>query len=628
MALSAKRWPCLVVLLLVGGCLYPVRQQVDEVVCDLTAHPLDTQPGKPIEQSKQTSPVPSTSSPTPSTSSPSSDPALPAMPDPNLHQAAAEVQAPGKATLPPQTQVPGKTTTPPPGRPKLEERLRLPEELPGATAPFPVPGPELPEEKRRELRRALFPPLPKAEVAPETVPGPFGHPLTLQELQQLAMANSPLIRQAAADVEAAQGAVKQAGAYPNPNIGYEADTIGTSATAGLQGVFFEQIIKTAGKLKVAQASAIMNLLNAQLALRRAQTDVMTQVRSGYFAVLVAHQALSWNIALTRFTEEIYRIFVENAVLGNYTPYEPLSLRALTIQARGAIVQSRERYLSAWKQLAATLGLPGLPLTELAGTADMQVPLFEWPDALARALNTHTDVITARNTQQRARYDLRTAQITPIPDLDVRVAVQKDFTMPPFGITESIQVGVPIPIWDQNLGNIRQAQATLLRATEEEHRVRDDLTRRLADAFERYEFNRRQTAYYREQVLPDLALVYTRSLVRFQTEPQVVALLDIVTNQQLYVTALATYAATLTAQWQAVADVADVLQIDDLFQGIESPPALPPHDWEHLPGLPCSHPCNPLENLRPESVAGDCRPKGVQQTESTPSEDFGGDTQRP
>src|SRR5262249_55129146 len=80
--------------------------------------------------------------------------------------------------------------------------------------------------------------------------------------------------------------------------------------------------------------------------------------------------------------------------------------------------------------------------------------------------------------------------------------------------------------------------------------------------------------------------------------------DVVTNQQLYVTALATYAATLAAQWQAVADVADVLQIDDLFQGIEAPPVRP-SDLEHLPGLPCSHPCNPLENVPSTADAAGC-----------------------
>jgi cobalt-zinc-cadmium efflux system outer membrane protein len=223
---------------------------------------------------------------------------------------------------------------------------------------------------------------------------------------------------------------------------------------------------------------------------------------------------------------------------------------------------------------------------------MSTPEFHYEEARAHVLGRHTDVLTARNAQQKARYDLHTAQITPIPDVDVRVAVQKDFSMAPFGITHSVQVGVPIPIWDRNQGSIRQAQGALLRATEEEHRVRDDLSQRLADAFERYESNRYLVRRY-QQVLQDLSLVYSRTVLRFATQPMAVdtslASLDVVTNQGLYLTAVATYAGALRDQWQAMADISNLLQIDDVFKGMENLKPVP----EHLPPLPCSHPCNPL-----------------------------------
>ncbi len=50
-------------------------------------------------------------------------------------------------------------------------------------------------------------------------PAPGKAPLTLAELQGIAVTHSPLIRQAAADVDAARGAMIQAGAYPNPHVG-------------------------------------------------------------------------------------------------------------------------------------------------------------------------------------------------------------------------------------------------------------------------------------------------------------------------------------------------------------------------------------------------------------------------
>src|SRR5260370_27576741 len=38
---SSTCWIVCLLLPLTGGCLYPVREQVDEVICDIAAHPLD-----------------------------------------------------------------------------------------------------------------------------------------------------------------------------------------------------------------------------------------------------------------------------------------------------------------------------------------------------------------------------------------------------------------------------------------------------------------------------------------------------------------------------------------------------------------------------------------------------------
>src|SRR5204862_4404673 len=114
-----------------------------------------------------------------------------------------------------------------------------------------------------------------------------GPPLDLAQLQGMALANHPALRVAAAAVESARGAAVQAGLPPNPTFGFEADTIGSGGTAGQQGAKYEQLIKTAGKLKLAQEAALMNVVNAQVALRRAQIDLTAQVRGTYFGVLVA-----------------------------------------------------------------------------------------------------------------------------------------------------------------------------------------------------------------------------------------------------------------------------------------------------------------------------------------------------
>src|SRR5581483_935413 len=154
-------------------------------------------------------------------------------------------------------------------------------------------------------------------------------------------------RQAASAVESARGAALQAGLPPNPSFGFEADTIGSGGTAGQQGVKYEQLIKTGGKLRLAQAAALVDVVNAQVALRRAQIDLATQVRTAYFGALVAEENLRLNFALTRFADAMYRVQVDQVRGGQSAAYEPLAMRALAEQARLGLVQARNRYESAW-----------------------------------------------------------------------------------------------------------------------------------------------------------------------------------------------------------------------------------------------------------------------------------------
>src|SRR5262249_22296973 len=151
--------------------------------------------------------------------------------------------------------------------------------------------------------------------------------LTLADLQRLALSNSPLIRQAAADVDAARGAAQQAGAYPNPQVGYEGDNINSGATAGFQGGFIDQVIKTGGKLRLTREAAQIDLANAQHAFRRAQTDLLAQVRGQFFAVLVALENIRVNRALVEFADKVYQVQVELAARQQATaaPYEPMAL---------------------------------------------------------------------------------------------------------------------------------------------------------------------------------------------------------------------------------------------------------------------------------------------------------------
>jgi cobalt-zinc-cadmium efflux system outer membrane protein len=487
-------------------------------------------------------------------------------------------------SLPPPQKVPStEETSKPPLEPfaliqpqkKPPQRLVVPPGLPEADAPPISKVPEDPAEKRKFVEQH-YPALPTAPKLRPQAPGPEGRPMTLADLQRLGATYNPAIRSAIAAVEAAKGTAKQAGAYPNPQFFFEQDTVGTGP-GGYEGLGFNQVVKTANKLKLQQAAAMMDLLNARLALRRAYTDLAYQVRTNYFAVLVALEGVKVNEALYQFTNEIYRVQVDLVEGGAAAPYEPLQLRALAIQARFNLVQAQNQYLASWKQLAATLGLRDMPPTELIGRVDMPVPVFEYRDVLARVLAGHTDVLAAINSIQRARFVLEFAKVTPVPDVTLNVLVQKDYTAPPNLLVHSLQFGFPVPIWDQNQGNIKRAEGDLAQALAGPEQARNTLTNSLADAYSRYQTSRENVAISLQQVR-DQIRAYRLLYERRQTDPLSVGFGDVVTAQQTLASYIAAYVTALGLQWTAVADIANLLQADDLFQ------AGPREEMEPIPDL--------------------------------------------
>ncbi len=553
-------------LLLLSGCLYHAAEHTDQSVCDLAAHPYDLSLPAPAETAQPAPPAPNA-------------PGAPGKEGAAAPAAATDVRT--AAFMQAEPPNPPVVARPP---------VKVPEDLPGAETPL---LPVLPKERaeREAAVRKLYPPLPALPEEAVALPGPDGHPYTLADLQRIAAGNSPTLRQAASDVEAAKGNLQQAWAYPNPTVSYVATPSSDGSTSGFQGLQLNQTIKTGGKLKLAAASQEKAVQNAELAFKRARSDLSTQVRNAYYAHLVAKETVRITRALARFTDEVY-LFQEDLLEkgGQAAPYEPAALRAQAYTARLAYKQALQTYVYSWKQLVAAVGMRQLPLTEVAGRIDAFIPYYDYDTALVHVLKNHTDVLTAYNGIDAARYNLKLAQITPyFPDVSLQVAVQKDFVVPPQQTSPSVQIGAPLPIWDQNRGAIIAAEAALVRAGEEPHRVETVLTTNLATAYAGYKNNIDALEYYRKYILPDLVRTVRGVEERRRFDPAL-QFADLVTAQQNLSTSVTSYLAILGQLWTSTVSVADLLQTDDLFQ-LAEPRELPPlPDLDQLPPLPCSHPC--------------------------------------
>lgn len=559
-------------LLVFAGCYAPVRPDVDALVCASAEHPVDTQahivlPASATSQARKTS-------------------AGGAILQANFEE--AEQDRPFGSTR---------------RLNSLERRLQVPGDIPGSETPrIALSFKDIKNLTPEQVAKAVSPYFPPptdigAEPTLLAVPGPGGQPLTLAELQKLARANSPLLRQAASDVKAAEGTMIQMGLYYNPTIGLEGNTGGPSGGPTF-GPFISQTIAVGGKFKLAQAAAAMDYENTKLAYRRAETDLTASVRTYYFAVLVAQENIRENRALVSLTDEVYRVMVNQLKGGEFATYEPMQVGVFAAQARQALIQARNSYVLAWRQLAAALGTPAMPPTMLADDIrQMPLPRWRYDAALEHVLTSHTDVATADNAILKARYNLRLAEVTIYPDITVQASVTNDETPPgPNRITAGMQISGALPVWNTNRGAVQAAKGALLRAIEEPHRVRDDLTGRVADAYRRYLENHQLMELYHKEILPKQVQAFRSTVQRhYGGEAGGVGYNDLVAAEQNLVTVIGNYITVLQNQWLAVSDLGSLLQSDDLFQVADGARLADMPDLTHLLELPCCHPCDPLAN---------------------------------
>ena len=178
----------------------------------------------------------------------------------------------------------------------------------------------------------------------------------------------------------------------------------------------------------------------------------------------------------------------------------LQARVEANSARLQLVAARKTHDAAWRRLAAIVGLPDMQPTSLADSLDESLPGLSWDATLGAMLAQSPQVAHARSRVEQARCAVARALAGRTPNIETGAAVryidESDST------TVSLQVGVPLVVYDRNQGNIMKARAMLSAAQQNVQRVELLLHDQLAAAFREFDIAREQVVQYRQDVLPD------------------------------------------------------------------------------------------------------------------------------
>ena len=395
-------------------------------------------------------------------------------------------------------------------------------------------------------------PLQDAEAVPRPLPKP-DPPLTLAELEQLAIGGNPTVAQAEARVAAARGRWVQVGLPPNPTFGYAGNEIGDDGRAGQQGFIAGQEFVTANKLELRRQVVAREIEQAEQVVIAQRLRVQADVRQRFYETLIAQQRVET-------AQSLYETATNSATTIEKLLQAEQSTRIDLLQAqveaeavRVRVQNAQNSHQAAWRRLLAVVGVD-LPPRPLEGDVTSELPLVVWEQSLARIQSDSPEVASALVRIQRARWALQQACAEARPNFEVQFGVQyDDATQDPISM---LQIAMPLPIFNRNQGGIREAQAEIAEANRNAERLHRELQQRLATVFERYQNARQQTQTYQNEILPRAK--ETLGLVTTGYQAGEVQYLTMLTAQRTYFETNLAYLTALEQLWSAQVEIESLL----------------------------------------------------------------------
>ena len=385
---------------------------------------------------------------------------------------------------------PSNDIAPPEPRPLGREFIALsspPSDYADATARDGVRGtPEIPADKGGQ-----------APLAEE----PFGT-LTLQQALALSLMRSPALAVFSYDTRAAEARLLQAGYRPNPEISMLTEDFGGNRGRG----DFKQSQST---LALSQAVELRAKRTKRLRLARLdenlaawdfeakRLDVFVEVTKAFVGVLSAQRKLELATATLGIEQQFYGSVVDRVRAGKVSPIEQRRADVTLANSRIAIDKTKREVSVARDKLAALWSGRQAHFARAEGDLNNVAP----PPPLERL------VTLAAQNPDLARWT------TEIQQREARLAVERSKNVPDITLQGGIRrygdggsaivagLGIPLPIFGLNRGNIGEAQMQLGKGHAQQRAAEIRINAAVRQSFEQLAGAYDEVTTLRRDVLP-------------------------------------------------------------------------------------------------------------------------------
>jgi cobalt-zinc-cadmium efflux system outer membrane protein len=327
--------------------------------------------------------------------------------------------------------------------------------------------------------------------------------LTLGSALQRALAASPRLTAAERDVGIATGQRIQAGALINPDISYEQDdSFGSGKYRGTKSaettLQISQLFELFGKREARIAAGQAGVETAAIQRKAVRLEILSETAVAFLSVLGLQRRIQIFDEQVAAIDRITPLLQRRVEAGASSPAETGRAEVASALVKADRERARAALASARRELAVLMGDTTPKFAAVSGRPDIlgRPPSFE---AVIAAIDANPQLVRWTAIYAQRNAELLLARLRPYPD--VRVAAGWRHFNETNDDAVRLTLSVPIPIFDQNQGNILSAQENLAKTRAEREANRNILIVLAGRAYDSLQGALRELEVLRSSALP-------------------------------------------------------------------------------------------------------------------------------
>ncbi|MGI9651693.1 TolC family protein [Chryseobacterium sp. RLHN22] len=284
-----------------------------------------------------------------------------------------------------------------------------------------------------------------------------------------------------------------------------------------KGIEVTQLIYMGGKKKNEIAFAKSNKELAQLQFSQLLVELRTQLHNNYYNLYYEKLKLENVNKQLGYMNDLLKAYKVQSAKGNVSLKDEVRLQSIVIQLNNDKVQINKNLLEFKQALKVLTGIsegvePQISEEEAKDILAAQ-PFGDEAELKRKALENNADYLFILKLIENSKLYAQWQKSLNVPDLNV--GMEYDQASGTFNNEINLKVGIPIPLWKSNKGNVERANHAIKQNQKNAEFQKLDLETKVESAFQIWKSQYEQLAEIKSTDLDNLDLVYNGMLKNFR-----------------------------------------------------------------------------------------------------------------